>query len=71
MVAQFYSNWHFPHPGTTCKLQQHWNHSDSGLAAEAIEGAALALERMDDVHGGDGLATGVLHVGDGVMDDAL
>ena len=42
-----------------------------GSATEAIEGAALALERMDDVHGGDGLATGVLHVGDGVMDDVL
>ena len=29
------------------------------LAAEAVEGAALALERVDDVHGGDGLAAGV------------
>ena len=26
------------------------------LAAEAVEGAALALERVDDIHGGDGLA---------------
>uniref|UniRef100_A0A0E0DSL3 Uncharacterized protein n=1 Tax=Oryza meridionalis TaxID=40149 RepID=A0A0E0DSL3_9ORYZ len=40
-------------------------------AAEAVEGAALALERVDDVHGGDGLAAGVLGVGDGVADDVL
>uniref|UniRef100_J3LFX5 Uncharacterized protein n=1 Tax=Oryza brachyantha TaxID=4533 RepID=J3LFX5_ORYBR len=43
----------------------------TGLAAEAVEGAALALERVDDVHGGDGLAAGVLRVGDGVADDVL
>ena len=41
------------------------------LAAEAVEGAALALERVDDVHGGDGLAAGVLGVGHGVTDDVL
>ena len=41
------------------------------LAAEAVEGAALALERVDYVHGGDGLAAGVLRVGDGVTDDVL
>ncbi|XBJ25974.1 hypothetical protein VPH35_003497 [Triticum aestivum] len=41
------------------------------LSAEAVEGAALALERVDDVHGGDGLAAGVLRVGDGVADDVL
>eukprot|EP01043_Picozoa_sp_COSAG02_P058917 COSAG02_NODE_7415_length_3025_cov_8.518797_1_plen_70_part_10 len=29
------------------------------LATEAVEGAALALEGVDDVHGGDGLAAGV------------
>ena len=42
-----------------------------GSAAEAVEGAALALERVDDVHGGDGLAAGVLRVGHGVADDVL
>ena len=41
------------------------------LAAEAVERAALALERVDDVHGGDGLAARVLGVGDGVTDDVL
>ncbi|CAL9072343.1 unnamed protein product [Musa textilis] len=40
-------------------------------ASEAIEGAALALEGVDDVHGGDGLAPGVFGVGDGVADDVL
>ena len=43
----------------------------ASLAAEAVEGAALALERVDDVHGGDGLAARVLGVGDGVADDVL
>ena len=41
------------------------------LAAEAVEGAALALERVDDVHRGDGLATGVLGVGDRIADHVL
>ena len=41
------------------------------LAAEAVQGAALALERVDDVHGGDRLSAGVLRVGDGVADDVL
>jgi hypothetical protein len=45
--------------------------TQTDLAAEAIEGAALALERVDDVHGGDGLAAGVLGVGDSVADDVL
>lgn len=43
----------------------------STLATEAIEGTALALERVDHVHGGDGLALGVLRVGDGVADHVL
>ena len=42
-----------------------------GLAAEAVERAALALERVDDVHGGDGLAAGVLGVRHGIADDVL
>lgn len=41
------------------------------LAAEAVEGAALALERVDDIHGGDGLPASVLGVGHGVADDVL
>ncbi len=41
------------------------------LTTETVEGAALALESVDDVEGGDGLALGVLSVGDGVTDDTL
>ena len=41
------------------------------LAAEAVEGTSLSLESVDDVHGGDGLALGVLRVSDGVADDVL
>ena len=41
------------------------------LVAEAVEGAALPLEGVDDVKSSDGLAAGVLGVGDGVTDDVL
>ncbi len=41
------------------------------LAAEAVEGAALALECIDDIHGGDGLAAGVLSVSHSVADHIL
>ena len=43
----------------------------SRLAAETVKGAALPLESVDNVEGGDGLALGVLGVGDGVADDTL
>ena len=43
----------------------------SCLAAETVEGTALALESVDDVEGSDGLALGVLGVGDGITDDTL
>merc|ERR1712240_487112 len=41
------------------------------LTSESVEGAALPLEGIDDVHGGDGLPLGVLGVGDGIPDDVL
>ena len=41
------------------------------LAAEAVDGPALALEGVDDVERGDGLAARVLGVGHGVTDDGL
>ena len=45
--------------------------ADGKLATEAVESAALALEGIDNVHGGDRLALGVLGVGDGIPDDVL
>jgi hypothetical protein len=42
-----------------------------GRRAETEELTALALESVDNVEGGDGLALGVLGVGDGVTDDTL
>ena len=41
------------------------------LTTETVQGAALSLESVDDVQRGDGLALGVLSVGDGVTDDTL
>ena len=43
----------------------------NALAAEAVERAALPLERVHDVEGRDGLAAGVLGVGDRVADHVL
>lgn len=45
--------------------------SNPYLAAEAVQGATLALQSVDDVHGGDGLPLGVLGVGNGVANDVL
>jgi hypothetical protein len=41
------------------------------LTTETVEGTALALQSVDNVEGGDGLALGVLSVGDSITDDAL
>jgi hypothetical protein len=41
------------------------------LTTETVEGTALALEGVDDIEGSDGLALGVLSVGDSVTDDTL
>ena len=40
-------------------------------ASETVDSAALSLEGVDDVHGGDGLSSGVLSVGHGISDDTL
>ena len=45
--------------------------SVAGLTPEAVQGAALSLQSVHHVHGGDGLPLGVLGVGDGVTDDVL
>ena len=41
------------------------------LSAEAVKSLALALEGVDNIHGGDGLAASVLSVGDRVADHVL
>ena len=41
------------------------------LATETVKGAALSLERVDNIEGCDCLALGVLSVGDRVADDTL
>ncbi len=41
------------------------------LSTESVEGSSLTLEGIDDIHSGDGLALGVLAVGDSVTDHIL
>ena len=45
--------------------------SEDSLTTESVEGSALSLQSVDDVHGGDSLALCVLGVGDGIADDVL
>jgi len=45
--------------------------ASQGLSAKAVQGAALTLEGVDDVHGRHGLAASVLGVGHGVAHDVL
>lgn len=47
------------------------NERASDLTAETVQSTSLAFQSIDDVHGGDGLALGVLGVGDGITDDVL
>ena len=44
---------------------------DHDLSSKAVEGPALPLEGVDDVHGSDGLPLSVLCVGDSVADNVL
>lgn len=44
---------------------------DGNLTTESVQGASLALEGVDDIHGGDRLPLGVFGVGDGVTDHVL
>lgn len=44
---------------------------ESSLSTETVQSAALSLESVDDIEGGDSLSLGVLSVGDGVSDDTL
>jgi hypothetical protein len=45
--------------------------SESNLTTETVEGTSLSLPSIDDIEGGNGLALGVLGVGNGVTDDRL
>ena len=41
------------------------------LTSESVQGTSLAFQSVDDVHGGDSLALGVLGVGDCISDHVL
>ncbi len=41
------------------------------LTTESIEGSALPLLSIDNIHSGDSLPLGVLSVGDSITDDVL
>jgi len=43
----------------------------NSLTTESVEGSALPLQGIDDIHGGDSLPLGVLGVGDSITDDVL
>ncbi len=39
--------------------------------SESVDGSALSLKSIDDVHSSDGFSSGVLSVGDGISDNTL
>ena len=41
------------------------------LSTETVQRAALSLEGVDDIGGGDGLALGVIGIGDSIADDTF
>ena len=43
----------------------------SNLSTETVQSAALSLESVDNIEGGDGLSLGVLGVGDSISDDTF
>ena len=45
--------------------------SANDLSTKSVQGASLALQSVDNIHGGDCLALGVLGVGDGITDNIL
>ena len=49
----------------------YFGRGDWNLTTEPVEGTALSLEGVDDVHGSDCLPLGVLGVGDGITNDVL
>jgi hypothetical protein len=46
-------------------------HRTTNLTTETVESAALSLESIDNIEGGDSLALGVLSVCDGIADNTL
>jgi hypothetical protein len=49
----------------------HTRQSEVALTSETVEGLSLTLEGIDNIHGSDSLAAGVLSVGNRVTDDVL
>lgn len=50
------------------KGRRHLTAEDKGSAAEAVQGSALPLQGVDDVHGGDSFSLRMLGVGNRVAD---
>ena len=44
---------------------------NDALSTETVQGAALALESIDNIEGGNGLAASVLGVGHGIAHNVL
>ena len=44
---------------------------EMNLTAKTVQGSALSLQSIDDIHGGDSLPLGMFSVGDSITDDVL
>jgi hypothetical protein len=54
-----------------CGISWKFMKTSQSLTSEAVQSAALAFQSVDDVHGGDGLALGVLAISDSVTNHVL
>ena len=55
----------------TCGVRRKHKNSQMNLGTETVESPARPLQGIDDIEGGDGLALGVLSVGNRITDDLM
>ena len=66
--------WPLKRPGVLCKIYTNEKIDDclmKSLAAKTIEGSALSLESIDNIHSSDSLSLSVFGVCDRISDDVL
>merc|ERR1719376_253411 len=55
----------------TATLHLQYTRADEQLSTKAVQGPALPLQCIDNIHGSDSLPLGMLSVGDSITDNVL
>merc|ERR1719234_785397 len=58
-------------PSSSPKLHMQFTRTEVKLSSKAVQGPALPLQGINDIHGSDCLPLGMLGVGDSITDDIL